>query len=148
MMVKRVSLRSCGVFATATLLQCVPASSRAADAVQDAVAKARTVEIPLKSHDGHDMFGKLTLPTSPGLHPVVVYVQTAEGMTADMKRPNPRGGTFNYFDLYREKLPELNVGFFGYEGRGIRSGDAPPRYERIDWTCTTPARSTTRYATC
>jgi hypothetical protein len=51
-------------------------------------------------------------------------VQTAEGMTADMKRPNPRGGTFNYFDLYRDKLAGLDMGFFGHEGRGIHSGDA------------------------
>jgi len=49
-----------------------------------------------------------------------------------MKRPNGRGGTFNYFDLYREKLPDLCVAFFGYEGRGIRMGDKPPRYERIE----------------
>jgi pimeloyl-ACP methyl ester carboxylesterase len=27
----------------------------------------------------------------------------------------------------------MNVGFFRYEGRGIRLGDQPPRYERIDW---------------
>jgi acetyl esterase/lipase len=79
------------------------------------------------------MFGKLTLPNSGARHPVVIYVQTAEGMTVDMKRPNGRGGTFNYFDLYREKLPEMNVAFFGYEGRGIHMGDAPPRYEQIDW---------------
>ncbi|HEY7544990.1 MAG TPA: hypothetical protein VID27_08915, partial [Blastocatellia bacterium] len=92
----------------------------------------KTIEIPFKSHDGYEMFGKLTLPDSDGRHAVVIYVQTAEGMTVDMKRPLPNG-TFNYFDLYREKLPEMNVGFFGYEGRGIRMGDAPPRYEKIDW---------------
>lgn len=95
-------------------------------------AKTKTIEIPFKSHDGYDMFGKLTLPVSNARCAVVIYVQTAEGMTVDMKRPI-RNTTFNYFDLYREKLPEMNVAFFGYEGRGIRMGDAPPRYEKIDW---------------
>ena len=93
--------------------------------------KAKTIEIPFKSHDGYPMFGKLTIPDSPGSHPVVIYVQTAEGMTVDMKRPKPGGGTFNYFDLYAEKLPEMNVAFFRYEGRGVSMGDQPPRYEKF-----------------
>ena len=79
------------------------------------------------------MFGKLTIPTSGQSHPVVIYVETAEGMTVDTKRQKSRDTTFNYFDLYREKLPEMNVAFFSYEGRGIRMGDKPPRYETINW---------------
>jgi alpha-beta hydrolase superfamily lysophospholipase len=94
-------------------------------------ASPKTIEVSFTSYDGYEMFGKLTIPASaPRL--LVIYVQTAEGMTVDMKRPNGRGGTFNYFDLYREKLPELGVAFFGYEGRGIRMGDKPPRYEKIE----------------
>ena len=27
----------------------------------------------------------------------------------------------------------MNVAFFSYEGRGIRMGDKPPRYETINW---------------
>jgi len=54
-------------------------------------------------------------------------------MTVDMKRQKSRTETFNYFDLYREKLPEMNVAFFSYEGRGITMGDKPPRYETINW---------------
>jgi len=50
-----------------------------------------------------------------------------------MKRPLGGGKTFNYYDLYREKLPPINVAFFSYEGCGIRNGDSPPRYEQIDW---------------
>lgn len=91
-----------------------------------------TVAVSFPSHDGHAMNGKLTLPAKEGRHAVVVYVQTAEGMTVDVRRPKPGGGFFNYFDLYREKLPEMNVAFFSYEGRGIGMGDAPPRYESID----------------
>lgn len=98
-----------------------------------AIAQApRTIEIPFTSHDGHPMFGKLTVPNTETRHPVVIYVQTAEGMTVDMKRPLGGGRTFNYFDLYRERLPAMNVAFFSYEGRGVRTGDAPPRYEQID----------------
>jgi len=100
---------------------------------QAAQSKTKTIEIPFKSHDGYPMFGKLTLPDTAGLHPVLIYVETAEGMTVDMKRQKPGGGTFNYFDLYAEKLPEMNVAFFCYQGRGISMGDEPPRYEKIDW---------------
>ena len=97
-----------------------------------AASKSQTTEISFKSHDDLPMLGKLTAPNTNGPYAVVIYVQTAEGMTVDMKRPRPGGGTFNYFDLYREKLPEMGVGFFSYEGRGVNMGDAPPRYERID----------------
>lgn len=89
-------------------------------------------EIHFKSHDGYEMFGKLVRPSAAGRYPVVVYVQTAEGMTVDMKRPLGGGRTFNYFDLYRKKLPEMGVAFFSYEGRGVSMGDQPPRYEKID----------------
>ena len=108
-------------------------SASAVDAVQDVGVKTRTIDIPFKSYDGYEMFGKLTTPMSGRSHPVVIYVQTAEGMTVDTKRQLSRTKTFNYFDLYREKLPEMNVAFFSYEGRGIRMGDKPPRYETIDW---------------
>lgn len=101
--------------------------------LQAAAMKSKTTEIPFTSYDRHEMFGKLTIPTSAGTHPLVIYVQTAEGMTVDMKRHKSRTETFNYFDLYREKLPEMNVAFFSYEGRGIRMGDKPPRYETINW---------------
>src|SRR5262249_27229961 len=80
-----------------------------------------------------EMFGKLTVPASSGHNVAVIYVQTAEAATVDVKVTDGRGGTFNYFDLYRTKLPQMNVAFFGYEGRGIRMGDKPPRYETIDW---------------
>jgi len=107
--------------------------SRRSHALQDSEVKTKTIEIPFSSYDRYEMFGKLTIPTSTGNHPVVIYVQTAEGMTVDMKRQKSRTGTFNYFDLYREKLPEMNVAFFSYEGRGITMGDKPPRYETINW---------------
>ena len=97
-----------------------------------AQAQPKTIEIPFTSHDGHALYGKLSLPHAEGRHAVVIYVQTAEGSTVDMRRPKPGGGTFNYYDLYREKLAEMNIAFFSYEGRGIRMGDQPPRYEHIE----------------
>jgi pimeloyl-ACP methyl ester carboxylesterase len=107
--------------------------ARATDSDQTREPQSKTIEIPFTSVDGYPMFGKLTIPTSPGSHPVVTYVQNAEGMTVDQKRQKTRTETFNYFDLYREKLPEMNLAFFSYEGRGIRMGDKPPRYETVDW---------------
>ncbi len=118
---------------TAILLATLISPASASTVVQAAQAKTKTIEIPFTSNDGYPMFGKLTIPESGGRHPVLIYVQTAEGMTVDMKRPKPGGGTFNYFDLYAEKLPEMNVAFFRYQGRGLSMGDQPPRYERIDW---------------
>ena len=91
-----------------------------------------TTEHAFETHDGYALAGRLTLPAGEGPHPVVIYVQTAEGMTIDMRRPLGGGRTFDYFDLYAEHFPRLGVGFFRYEGRGITSGDVPPRYERID----------------
>ena len=108
-------------------LACCPGLS-----LQEKAAKSKTIELPFTSYDRQEMFGKLTTPTSTGKHPVVIYVQTAEGMTVDMKRQKSRTETFNYFDLYREKLPEMNSAFFSYEGRGIRMGDKPPRFETIN----------------
>lgn len=94
--------------------------------------EAQTIEIRFQSHDGHPMFGKLTMPGAPGRHPAIVYVQTAEAMTVDMKRRLGRERTFNYFDIYRQQLPGMNVAFFSYEGRGVQLGGQPPRFEQID----------------
>lgn len=123
-------IRPCAVLILAFLH---PALVPDANAQAPAPAASRTVDVPFTTHDGHPMFGKLTLPGSGAPQAVLIYVQTAEGATADMKRPLGGGKTFNYFDLYREKLPPVNVAFFSYEGRGIRNGDSPPRYEQIDW---------------
>ncbi len=108
-------------------------NSTHADAAFEDIPSSKTIEIPFSSYDGYKMLGKLTVPTSRGSHAVVIYVQTAEGMTVDMKRRKSREETFNYFDLYRQKLPEMNVAFFSYQGRGISMGDKPPRFEAIDW---------------
>src|SRR5688572_3324019 len=90
-------------------------------------------DISFKAHDEVAMFGRLVLPGSNAPRAIVIYVQTAEGATVDQKRPLGNGKTFNYFDVYREKLTEMGIGFFSYEGRGIRMGDDPPRYETVDW---------------
>ena len=90
-------------------------------------------DIAFKAHDGVAMLGRLVLPKSTAPRAIVIYVQTAEGATIDQKRLLGNGKTFNYYDLYREKLTAMDIGFFSYEGRGIRMGDDPPRYEKIDW---------------
>lgn len=88
--------------------------------------------IQFKSHDGHELAGKLVTPVGVAPRAIVVYVQAAEAMTIDMKRSDGRGGTFNYFDVYRALLPPTGIGFMSYEGRGVRMGDSPPRFESID----------------
>src|SRR6185295_2021655 len=117
----------CGVCAflagTAIFLSVSVCGVQANDGAQATGTKTRTIEIPFTSHDGFEMFGKLTLPSSGGSHAVVVYVQNAEASTMDTKRQGLRGGTYNFLDFYRDKLGDINVGFFSYEGRGVRVGD-------------------------
>jgi pimeloyl-ACP methyl ester carboxylesterase len=95
--------------------------------------QSASTDLSFQAHDGVDMFGRLVLPKTAKPRAIVVYVQTAEGATIDLKRPLGGGRTFNYFDLYRVELIKKGIGFFSYEGRGIRMGDTPPRYEKIDW---------------
>src|SRR5215467_13577287 len=70
---------------TTAIARAMPAGSHASE---QTAAIAKTIEIPFSSHDGYAMFGKLTLPTSNTAHPVVIYVQTAEAGTVDVKRSN------------------------------------------------------------
>ncbi len=99
---------------------------------EDQTTQSTSTDVPFQAYDGVDMFGRIVLPKSGKPRAIVVYVQTAEGQTIDVKRPLGGGKTFNYFDLYRVQLLKTGIGFFSYEGRGIRMGDAPPRYEKID----------------
>jgi pimeloyl-ACP methyl ester carboxylesterase len=92
----------------------------------------QSTDIEFQAHDGVEMFGKLVLPVAKAPRAILIYVQSAEGSTVDQKRPLGGGKTFNYFDLYRVELTARDIGFFSYEGRGIRMGDNPPRYEQID----------------
>jgi pimeloyl-ACP methyl ester carboxylesterase len=89
-------------------------------------------DVTFQAHDGVEMFGRLVLPKDARPRAIVIYVQTAEGATIDQKRALGKDKTFNYFDLYRLELVKRGIGFFSYEGRGIRMGDAPPRYEKVD----------------
>ena len=91
-----------------------------------------STEITFTSDDGTMLFGKLATPVGGGRHPVVVWVQTAEAQTADIRVKLPDGSVIEYLNLYRECLTEMNVAFFSYEGRGIRAGSQPPRYTDID----------------
>lgn len=92
-----------------------------------------TTDVHFKTHDDVAMFGRLVLPKSNAPRAIVISVQTAEGATVDMKRSLGEGETFNYYDVYRRKLTEMNIGHFSYDGRGIGMGDELPRYEKISW---------------
>ena len=91
---------------TGVLLTFGAHSASAVNAVQDVGVKTKTIEIPFKSYDGYEMFGKLTIPTSGRSHPVVIYVQTAEGMTVDTKRQMSRTTTFNYLISTARNYPK------------------------------------------
>lgn len=91
-----------------------------------------TRDISFTSHDGHAMRGRLTIPSGEGPHPVVIYAQTAEGMTFEVRRKLSDTSTFSYLRLYADSLPAMGVAFFRYEGRGVMTGMSPPRFETID----------------
>lgn len=99
------------------------------------IAAAQTVttrDIAFTSHDGHAMTGRLTLPTTPGKHAVMVFVQNAEAATLDQRTRDAKGQPVAFFDLYRDTLGPLNIGFFSYEGRGVHTDATQPRGQRID----------------
>ncbi len=100
---------------------------------QEAPDDYLTTDVQFKAHDDVAMFGRLVLPKSNEPRAIVISVQTAEGATVDMKRSLGEGKTFNYYDVYRRKLTEMNIGHFSYDGRGIGMGDELPRYEKISW---------------
>ena len=101
-------------------------------AFAQAPAKTVTTDIPFTSHDGHAMLGRLTLPDTPGRHAVLVFVQQAEATTVDQRTRNAKGEPVAFYDLYRDNLSPLNIGFFSYEGRGVHTDESQPRRMRID----------------
>jgi hypothetical protein len=80
-----------------------------------------TRDIPFTSHDGYPMVGRLTLPDTPGPHPILMLVQTAEAQTMDGELRNAKGVRVRIYNQYREVLAPLGIGFFSYEGRGVTS---------------------------
>ena len=64
--------------------------------------------------------------------PLDAVVEAAKAAGARALAASPHLGSLERLDLYREKLTAMNVAFFSYEGRGIRMGEKPPRFESID----------------
>lgn len=80
-----------------------------------------TRDIPFTTHDGYPMLGRLTLPDTPGPHPILMLVQTAEAATMDGELRNAKGVRVRIYSQYREVLAPMGIGFFSYEGRGVSS---------------------------
>jgi pimeloyl-ACP methyl ester carboxylesterase len=80
-----------------------------------------TRDIPFTTHDGYPMLGRLTLPDTPGPHPILMLVQTAEAATMDGELRNAKGVRVRVYSQYREVLAPMGIGFFSYEGRGVSS---------------------------
>jgi uncharacterized protein len=120
--VGRVKLK---VLPSAVTLVVLALCSRTAFAQTPAIvpiAGTTTRDIPFTSHDGHSMVGRLTLPDTPGPHPVLILVQTAEAQPLDGEtRPDPAGPRVRVYNQYRENLAPLGIGFFSYQGRGVSS---------------------------
>jgi pimeloyl-ACP methyl ester carboxylesterase len=120
-----------GLVVTALVVVCVvPAFAQTGAPAEVATA---TRDIPFTTHDGHAMVGRLTLPQTGGPHPVLLLVQTAEASRMDPRTRTGKGEMVFAFDLYRRHLAPIGVGFFSYEGRGMRTDPSQPRGEAIDW---------------
>src|SRR5262245_24133605 len=89
-----------------------------------AVPGATTRDIPFTTHDGYAMVGRLTMPETPGVHPVLILVQGAEAGRMDPRTRNAKGEQVAGYDLYRRNLTPIGVGFFSYEGRGMFTNPA------------------------
>jgi hypothetical protein len=85
------------------------------------VPETTTRDIPFSSHDGYPMLGRLTLPDTPGPHPVMMLVQTAEAQPMDGELRSAKGVRVRVYNQYREMLAPMGIGFFSYEGRGVSS---------------------------
>jgi pimeloyl-ACP methyl ester carboxylesterase len=116
----------------ATLLSLCVAPA-AAQTGAPARAATSTRDITFTTHDGHAMVGRLTLPQTAGRHPVLLLVQTAEASRMDPRARIAKGEMVQTHDLYRHHLAPMGVGFFSYEGRGMRTDPTQPRGEAIDW---------------
>lgn len=102
----------------AILLVSVAAHGQA-PAPATSIAATTTRDIKFTSHDGHPMLGRLTLPATPGPHPVLVLVQTAEAAAMEPQTRNAQGERVPVYSIYRNNLTPLGIGFFTYEGRGV-----------------------------
>ena len=78
------------------------------------------------------MLGRLTLPNTPGPHPILVLVQAAEAEAMEPQTRNAQGERVPVYSLYRNNLTPLNIGFFAYEGRGVFT--SPTGAREIDRT--------------
>jgi pimeloyl-ACP methyl ester carboxylesterase len=97
----------------------VSTASPAASQAITPVPGTTTRDIAFASHDGFPMLGRLTLPDTPGRHPVLLLVQTAEAQPKDGQVRPPGGERVPVYTLYRANLAPLGIGFFSYEGRGV-----------------------------
>jgi alpha-beta hydrolase superfamily lysophospholipase len=95
-------------------------------------ASPSITEVKFSSHDGHAMYGRLAIPQSGTIRAVVIRVQTCQGMTIGSARDDGFGRFDRGFDAYSKAFPEHGVAYFCYEGRGIRTGDKPPKFEVVD----------------
>src|SRR5262245_630726 len=76
------------------------------------VPRTTTRDIAFTSYDGYPMLGRLTLPDTPGRHPVMMLVQTAEAQPKDGQMRPPGGERVPVYTLYRANLAPLGIGFF------------------------------------
>jgi cephalosporin-C deacetylase-like acetyl esterase len=95
------------LFGIVSVAAAVPVLVGAQTQTPASVPRTTTRDVVFTSHDGHPMLGRLTLPDTPGVHPVLVFVQNAEASTMDQRTRNAKGETVAFFDLYRENLASL-----------------------------------------
>jgi hypothetical protein len=91
------------------------------------------VWIPFESHDGYKMLDELILPQKGKPNAIVIQVQLAEATMIRGSLANKDGKIVSTADIFIETLPDMNVAFFSYEGRGAGLSLCRPGFEEIDW---------------
>ena len=83
------------------------------------------------AEDGYTLTGKLDLPAGE-VRRLVVFINGSGPNTYDNTRQLDETTTYNYFDLFAERLTAGGTAFFRWSTRGCTPGDEPPLYTDID----------------
>lgn len=83
------------------------------------------------AEDGYTLTGKLDLPAGE-VRRLVVFINGSGPNTYDNTRQLDETTTYNYFDLFAERLTAGGTAFFRWSTRGCTPGGEPPLYTDID----------------
>ena len=100
-------------------------------ALDHALLDRDTTLLTHNAADGVTLTGKLDLPAGE-VRRLVVFINGSGPNTYDNTRQLDENTTYNYFDLFAERLTAGGTAFFRWSTRGCTPGGEPPLYTDID----------------